>query len=75
MPLKLPDRVAEISLDSVCTPGSMPGFVPFAEHALGNGDSYGLYWPVGQEGCAPLVAETYHDEGRLVPNADQIRFL
>ncbi|SDH21718.1 hypothetical protein SAMN05216588_103214 [Pseudomonas flavescens] len=67
MPLKLPDRVTEISLDDTLLPGGIPGFLPFAEHALGNGDSYGLYWPVGQEGREPIVVETFHDEGRLVP--------
>lgn len=65
--MKLPARVNEVSLDRDNGPGSIPGFVPFAEHALGNGDTYGLYWPVGLEGSEPLVVETFHDEGRLVP--------
>jgi len=45
-----------------------PGFQGFAEGELGNGDCYGLYWPVGKEGLEPIVAEMWHDERRLQPS-------
>ena len=44
------------------------GFTPFAEGALGNGDTFGLYWPIGREACEPIVVETWHDEWRIQPH-------
>ncbi|OBV38485.1 tetratricopeptide repeat protein [Janthinobacterium psychrotolerans] len=44
------------------------GFVPFHEAALGNGDSFGLYWPIGREALQPIVVETWHDEWRIQPH-------
>lgn len=44
------------------------GFTPFAEGALGNGDTFGLYWPIGREAAEPIVVETWHDEWRLQPH-------
>ena len=44
------------------------GFIPFAEGALGNGDTFGLYWPIGREASEPIVVETWHDEWRLQPH-------
>ncbi|MDO8072036.1 tetratricopeptide repeat protein [Janthinobacterium sp. SUN176] len=44
------------------------GFTPFSEGALGNGDTFGLYWPIGREASEPIVVETWHDEWRLQPN-------
>ena len=44
------------------------GFTPFAEGALGNGDTFGLYWPIGREASEPIVVETWHDEWRLQPH-------
>lgn len=43
------------------------GFIPFNEYALGNGDYFGLYWPVGREIDDPLVVETWHDSGEISP--------
>jgi tetratricopeptide (TPR) repeat protein len=44
------------------------GFTPFAEGALGNGDTFGLYWPIGREAAEPIVVETWHDEWRVQPH-------
>ncbi len=43
------------------------GFRPFRECDLGNGDEYGLYWPIGREGEEPIVAETQHDGHAMDP--------
>jgi tetratricopeptide (TPR) repeat protein len=43
------------------------GFSPFSEGALGNGDTFGLYWPIGREASEPIVVETWHDEWRIQP--------
>ena len=44
------------------------GFTPFSEGALGNGDTFGLYWPIGREAAEPIVVETWHDEWRIQPH-------
>ena len=44
------------------------GFTPFSEGALGNGDTFGLYWPIGREAGEPIVVETWHDEWRIQPH-------
>lgn len=78
MPLHLPAEIGQITLDAEDRPVSyVPfGFVPFAEHQLGNGDTFGLYWPIGQEDQEPLVAETFHDDGALQPMFSSLaRFL
>lgn len=43
------------------------GFCAFREHELGNGDEFGLYWPIGREDFEPIVAETHHDEWSVKP--------
>lgn len=43
------------------------GFCSFADHELGNGDTFGLYWPFGREAREPIICEIWHDEGALVP--------
>ena len=66
----IPKRIAELSLHSA-EPQSRPfppiGFCEFADHALGNGDAFGLYWPFGREAEEPIVCEMWHDEGALKP--------
>lgn len=48
----------------------------FEDYSLGNGDNYGLYWPIGREEGEPLVVETVHDAGGLVPAFSSLdRFL
>ncbi|MDF3837714.1 hypothetical protein P3W85_32950 [Cupriavidus basilensis] len=59
--MELPTQIAEVSLRQDWRHGSpYPplGFQPFAEGELGNGDTFGLYWPIGEEGYEPLVVET-----------------
>lgn len=67
----LPARLAHISAeqDWQHTTAYPPlGFTPFAEGALGNGDTFGLYWPIGREASEPIVVETWHDEWRIQPH-------
>ena len=41
------------------------GFKQIWEAELGNGDSYGLYWPFGRESDEPIVCDMLHDEWGL----------
>ena len=69
--MQLPANLAHISVEQDwqhSTPYPPLGFLPFAEGALGNGDTFGLYWPIGREASEPIVVETWHDEWRLQPN-------
>lgn len=69
--MQLPANLAPISVeqDWQHTTAYPPlGFTPFAEGALGNGDTFGLYWPIGREAYEPIVVETWHDEWRLQPH-------
>ena len=43
------------------------GFLPVIEHQLGNGDSFGFYWPFGREHGEPLVIEMQHDGSFMQP--------
>lgn len=56
-----------LSLDRDVARGPYPpqGLVSIAEGALGNGDCFGLYWPLGREEDAPFVCEMFHDEWRM----------
>ena len=68
--MQLPASSHLISLDKHWQhrrPYPPPGFIPFYESALGNGDSFGLYWPIGREAHDPIVVETWHDEWRVQP--------
>ena len=69
--MQLPARLAHISTDQDwrhASPFPPLGFTPFFDGALGNGDTFGLYWPIGREASEPVVVETWHDEWRLQPN-------
>lgn len=69
--MQLPANLAHISVEQDwqhSTPYPPLGFIPFAEGALGNGDTFGLYWPIGREASEPIVVETWHDEWRLQPH-------
>lgn len=46
------------------------GFFPFYD--IGNGDYYGLYWPLGREDSPPLVAFSSHDAFSLIPENSSI---
>jgi len=66
----LPPKVAEVSLDHdwlYKAPYPPLGFRPFSDCELGNGDTFGLYWPVGRENQEPIVAETWHDSWQIQP--------
>jgi hypothetical protein len=69
----LPGRIAELSglsaqsHENTDHPYPPIGFCPVADHELGNGDTFGLYWPFGREAREPVVCEIWHDEGALVP--------
>jgi Tetratricopeptide repeat len=69
--MKLPLTISKISLDRdwqhTCAYPPL-GFIPFSEAQMGNGDNFGLYWPVGREATEPIVVETLHDEGRIQPS-------
>ncbi|GGF49867.1 hypothetical protein GCM10007301_06410 [Azorhizobium oxalatiphilum] len=69
MPLALPAAAGDLALDrDQRYVAYMPfGFVSFQDWQLGNGDQFGLYWPIGREGGAPIVAETFHDDGSVMP--------
>lgn len=76
--MKLPKAYESVTLydDAYQVPYPPLGFYPIAEHQLGNGDTYGLYWPIGREDCDPIVAETYHDEWSIQPHFSSLdRFL
>ncbi|WES66901.1 tetratricopeptide repeat-containing protein [Superficieibacter sp. HKU1] len=68
--MKLPflNHSLSIEADGIC-PGPFPpcGFLPLADAALGNGDCFGLYWPLEKENNDPIVCELYHDEWLMVP--------
>lgn len=65
-----PPRLDEVNLDSDWThqrPYPPLGFRPFSDCEIGNGDTFGLYWPIGLEDKEPIVAETWHDSWELQP--------
>ncbi|AWH16487.1 hypothetical protein C1922_03650 [Stenotrophomonas sp. ZAC14D2_NAIMI4_7] len=66
--MRAPHLLHGLTLDSAPCAGPYPpqGFWPIAEGALGNGDQFGLYWPLGREAEPPVVCEMFHDEGRMV---------
>lgn len=65
--MRLSGQFNQLNFDSgvACGPYPPQGFVPIAEGALGNGDCFGLYWPLGREEDAPFVCEMFHDEWRM----------
>ena len=68
--MKLPSPMDSITLSPCEIDVLYPplGFLPIQEHELGNGDSFGFYWPIGFEDSPPIVAETYHDEWSVQPH-------
>ncbi|UWE14942.1 SMI1/KNR4 family protein [Herbaspirillum huttiense] len=68
--MRLPEQLSLISLDSNWvhrTPYPPLGFIPFSDYALGNGDTFGLYWPIGRESLEPIVVESWHDSWTIQP--------
>ena len=73
--MQLPAHLAHISIEQDWQHASAYpplGFIPFYEGALGNGDTFGLYWPIGREAAEPIVVETWHDEWRLQPHFSSV---
>ena len=76
--MKIPASIHSVTLSDrdYDVPYPPLGFCAIAEHQLGNGDTFGLYWPIGHEDRDPIVAETYHDEWSLEPHFSSLdRFL
>lgn len=68
--MKSPKQIEKLSVAEDEVPlGPYPplGFVPVWDAELGNGDYYGLYWPLGKEDEEPIICDMYHDEGSLKP--------
>lgn len=68
--MKLPRNASAVTLDLEWKfEHTYPplGFLPFPGYELGNGDRFGLYWPIGREDQEPLVMETEHDARALCP--------
>jgi hypothetical protein len=68
--MKIPAAIKSVTLSDRAYDVPYPplGFYSIAEHQLGNGDTFGLYWPIGCEDRDPIVAETYHDEWSVQPH-------
>ena len=49
-----------------------PGYLPWNRLEVGNGDTYGFYWPIGAESRPPIVATIAHDEWQLMPLASSL---
>jgi hypothetical protein len=48
------------------------GYLRWRVLEVGNGDSYGYYWPVGRGDRNPIVCTTEHDRFRVVPLASDL---
>jgi hypothetical protein len=48
------------------------GYLRWNVLEVGNGDTYGYYWPVGKEEQEPIVCTTEHDAFRVVPFASTL---
>src|SRR5688572_18756413 len=49
-----------------------PGYLPWNRLEVGNGDTYGYYWPIGRESHPPLVCTVMHDAWELFPLATSL---
>ena len=49
-----------------------PGYLRWRVLEVGNGDTYGYYWPVGNENQDPIVCTTEHDASRVIPFASTL---
>lgn len=69
MALRLPSSLNGIGALSCVKGAPYPprGFAAFEDHSLGNGDTFGLYWPIGMEDREPLVVEILHDDWGVTP--------
>jgi hypothetical protein len=46
-----------------------PGYLPWNRMEVGNGDTFGFYWPIGRESEPPIVCTLMHDSHELHPLA------
>lgn len=44
-----------------------PGYLPWNILAVGNGDTYGFYWPIGSEDGRPITCTIMHDASQVLP--------
>jgi tetratricopeptide (TPR) repeat protein len=68
--MKIPTKISDVNFDRILDwgyPYPPTSFTPILEHQLGNGDMFGLYWPVGKEDEDPLVLEMRHDSFEMSP--------
>src|SRR5688500_9183108 len=49
-----------------------PGYLPWNRLDVGNGDTYGFYWPIGRESSPPIVCTLVHDAWELFPLASSL---
>lgn len=49
-----------------------PGHLPWNILDVGNGDTYGYYWPIGREDGPPIVCTLMHDAWELLPVASSL---
>jgi hypothetical protein len=49
-----------------------PGYLPWNRLEVGNGDTYGFYWPIGREQGPPIVCTLMHDAWELAPLASSL---
>jgi hypothetical protein len=54
------------------TPYPPPGYLPWNRLEVGDGDTYGFYWPIGREDQPPIVCTLMHDSGELMPLASSL---
>jgi len=69
--MKIPNGIEKLTVINSDIPlGPYPslGFVPISDAQLGNGDYFGLYWPLGRENDDPIVCDMLHDEWALEPS-------
>lgn len=67
--MKLPENIEDLGIDnsSYQYPHLPLGFHPVGVSELGDGNVFGLYWPIGQEDHLPIVCETFYNGGNLYP--------
>jgi hypothetical protein len=53
-------------------PYPLPGYLPWNRLEVGNGDTYGFYWPIGRETEPPLVCTLIYDAFELYPLATSL---
>jgi len=66
--MKSPRGIERLDVGEVCLgPYPPAGFTLLPGADFGNGDFYGMHWPLGRENQEPIVCETMHDEWGIAP--------